>query len=67
MDRHEIMKKAQRLANESPFAPGHIKRWNELEDELLGKLNIKEADELRAHCEAMPCMGAGVILSMLPD
>ena len=66
MQYHAVMKEAQKLANESVFEPGHVQRWNALEDTLLGKMSLADVEALRAHCETMPCMGAGVILSMLP-
>jgi hypothetical protein len=62
---HDYVKRAQKLANQSPFAPGHVAEWNALEDDLLGKLTIAQLSRLRDYCMEMNGMGSGVILSMI--
>lgn len=63
--KHEYLERAQRIAN-MPTSPERDKAWNELEDDILGKISIQMASDLYDFCIDIPCAGSMVVMDMLP-
>ena len=49
--------------------PAYIKRWNDLEDTLLGKIHVEEVEAIRAAAreERGDIMAAQLLLTMLGE
>ena len=43
-----------------------MKAWNELQDDIMGKLSLDECAALDAYCESVPSIGAMMIRSIMP-
>jgi hypothetical protein len=63
---NEYLDRAQRYAN-MPTGPESLVIWNDLEDDILGKLSLDQAARLFDFVMATPCQGSMVIMAMLPD
>jgi hypothetical protein len=63
---NEYLDRAQQYAN-MPTGPEASAIWNDLEDDILGKLSLDQAAQLFDFVMATPCQGSMVIMTMLPD
>jgi hypothetical protein len=66
---NEVIEEAQTIANLPPVSADFTRRWNALEDRLLGKVSLNDLAwiEKFAREEAWRIMGAGVILTIIED
>ena len=42
------------------------KLWDELQDDIMGKLSLEECAALDAYCESVPSIGSLMIRSIMP-
>jgi hypothetical protein len=66
---NEVIEEAQTIANLPTVSADFTRRWNALEDRLLGKVSLNDLAwiEKFAREESWRIMGAGVILTMIED
>lgn len=68
---HTYLERAQRIANMQQcgawFYNDMVPAWNELEDDILGKISLDQAAALYDFVAEIPCQGSMVIMAMLPD
>ena len=62
-----MLDRAQRIAQMSSTDPEYLTAWNELEDDIHGKISIWQARQLADFVMGIHCQGSMVILAMLPD
>jgi hypothetical protein len=64
--KNKYLERAQSLSFMNMRDGGYTRLWNELEDDILGKLSLTQARELYEFAVDVPCQGSMVIMAMLP-